>query len=619
MKRRALAVVVLAVAISMGLAWGAYRVATPVEPALSRYIPSGALLYLQARDFSSLLADWNASAEKGLWLPSSNYEVFSRSRLFLRLGKANAQFAKAAGVPTDTKFLREVAGGQSALAIFDIGKLEFLYITRLPSGSAAQSALWQTRGKFEARSAGGVTFFLRRDAESERDVAFAVTGDFLLLATREDLLAGALQLLANDGAIHADAAAGGDADRQVPQAPQTPPEPRLAQAPTIRSIESEAWWSQAVAAAGAEGDLRMVLNLEKIVPSPYFRSYWVQKNGAEMKQYSAAITDLTRSGNEYHEERVLLRRAPGAEKSAGGSVAAESGSTHDVPTNAAASPGANAVAEIARLVPANAGVYVARANPSAADCVALLETKLLAPHFGPGGPDKLAPKVELSSGETGSSSDLETRIDEAPARAAASNDSETALKQVLSGNAILAVLQVDSTERDSNGVFVRIHSAVALLRQADWGVAAARSALADFARPSLTTGDLGIAWQETAGHLELNGLWTLNLAIRGKYLILADNPDLLNGMLTGMNLKTSKGPAEFLGGFDHARERGNFVRLTQMLDGPASNPGAGDAPAFFSGNIASLSATLAAIASERIEIHNGGNKVTQAVTYSRSH
>jgi hypothetical protein len=277
------------------------------------------------------------------------------------------------------------------------------------------------------------------------------------------------------------------------------------------------------------------------------------------------------------------------------------------------------VAEIARLVPANAGVYVARANPSAADCVALLETKLLAPHFGPGGPDKLAPKVELSSGETGSSSDLETRIDEAPARAAASNDSETALKQVLSGNAILAVLQVDSTERDSNGVFVRIHSAVALLRQADWGVAAARSALADFARPSLTTGDLGIAWQETAGHLELNGLWTLNLAIRGKYLILADNPDLLNGMLTGMNLKTSKGPAEFLGGFDHARERGNFVRLTQMLDGPASNPGAGDAPAFFSGNIASLSATLAAIASERIEIHNGGNKVTQAVTYSRSH
>jgi hypothetical protein len=36
-----------------------------------------ALLYLQAKDFSALLADWNKSAEKQNWLKSSNYEVFS--------------------------------------------------------------------------------------------------------------------------------------------------------------------------------------------------------------------------------------------------------------------------------------------------------------------------------------------------------------------------------------------------------------------------------------------------------------------------------------------------------------------------------------------------------------
>ncbi|HKM67724.1 MAG TPA: hypothetical protein VJX70_11200, partial [Candidatus Acidoferrum sp.] len=303
---------VLIAAACLGVSWGAYQVTTSPEPALSRYFPSGALLYLQAKDFSSLLADWDNSDENRLWLKSDNYEVFSRSRLYLRLKEANTEFSKATGVPTDANLLRQVAGKQSALAIFDIGKLEFLYITRLPSASSMQSTLWQMRSKFETRSAGGITFFLRRDPESEREVAFAVSGDYLLLATREDLLAGALQLMAS-----------GDP----------------------RSIEAEPWWSQSVAAAGAEGDLRMVLNLEKIVPSPYFRSYWVQQNITDMKQYSAAISDLTLSGKEYREERVLLRK-----------IAA--------PGDTSEGAGPTGVADIIRLVPAQAGVYEAKANPA---------------------------------------------------------------------------------------------------------------------------------------------------------------------------------------------------------------------------------------------------------------
>ena len=39
-----------------------------------------------------------------------------------------------------------------------------------------------------------------------------------------------------------------------------------------------------------------------------FRSYWIQRNITDMGQYSAAISDLTRSGREYREERMLLRK-----------------------------------------------------------------------------------------------------------------------------------------------------------------------------------------------------------------------------------------------------------------------------------------------------------------------
>ncbi len=75
-----------------------------------------------------------------------------------------------------------------------------------------------------------------------------------------------------------------------------------------RTIETEQWWSQSVAAAGSTGDLRMVLNLEKLVPSPYFRTYWVQQNITDLKQYSAAVSDLFRPGKEYREERVLIQK-----------------------------------------------------------------------------------------------------------------------------------------------------------------------------------------------------------------------------------------------------------------------------------------------------------------------
>ena len=90
----------------------------------------------------------------------------------------------------------------------------------------------------------------------------------------------------------------------------------------------------------------MVLNLEKLVPSPYFRSYWIQQNITEMKNYKAAISDLFLSGKEYREERVLLK-----EQTPSGDALPDEGS--------------QAVADVARLVPDDAGLYLAKADPTA--------------------------------------------------------------------------------------------------------------------------------------------------------------------------------------------------------------------------------------------------------------
>ncbi|MGO9085736.1 MAG: hypothetical protein ACLQBK_10955 [Candidatus Sulfotelmatobacter sp.] len=551
-----------------GIGWAAYRAAAPAQAPLSKYVPGGPLLYLEARDFSSLLRDWNSSPQKAQWIQSSSYEVFSRSRLFLRLKGASDQFAAAAGLPPDMDFLSQVSGEHSVLALYDIGNLQFLYITYLPSAKSMQTTLWQTRAKFEPRNAGGVDFYLRRDPAAQREVAFAVSGDYLLLATREDLMAGALQLMS------------GKPDR---------------------TVESEQWWSQSTAAAGNPGDLRLVLDLEKLVPNGYFRTYWVQQNITDLSQYSAAVADLFRSRTEYREERVLIRKKE--------------------PEQAASADGLAAAADLARLVPADAGVYIAAANPSSDICFALVETKLLAPHLGPAPPSQIAPQVQLTSGEQGGGSDLETRIDQAPAERSVTQ-STSALKDLLEKTSILASLQVQSSARDQAGVFVRLHSAVALVAASDWSEPGVQSALADFVQPGLTASHLGLAWQQKSGYQELDGLWPLVASVHGKYLLLSDDPALIESMLANFDRKSDRKPAEFLGGFNHQRERSNFARFTGLVDRPST--GESDAqntehePQFFSENMASVSRMLAGVSAERIEVRSEGAKVRQTVTYEWS-
>lgn len=563
-----LAIILCIAVLSAGIGWGAYRAESTAEISLSRYVPAGPLLYIEAQDFASLLGDWNSSSEKRQWIQSSNYEVFSRSRLFLRLKGAGDQFAVAAGLPPDMDFLSQVAGDRSALALYDIGNLQFLYITHLPSAKSVQTTLWQSRAKFEPRNAGGADFYLRRDSESKREVAFAVSGDYLLLATREDLLAGALQLIS------------GSQDR---------------------TVEAEPWWSQSTASAAKPGDLRMVLNLEKLVPNGYFRTYWVQQNITDLSQYSAVVTDLFRSGREYREQRVLIRKKE--------------------LERVAATEGAAAAGDVVRLVPADVGLYAATANPSSEQCFALLETKLLAPHLGAAPPSQMAPQVQLTSGEQGGASDLETRIDQPPV-AHSAQESTPALNQLLDKAQVQAALEVQSTAREKAGVFVRMHTAVVLVSASDWNEKEVQSALTNFLEPALTASQLGLGWRQNSGYSELDGLWPLFVSAHGKYLLVSGDAALMESMLANFARSSNHKPADFLAGFNHQHERANFARFTNLIDRPSgavSQIGSMERePQFFSENMASLSRTIAAVAAERVEVHSEAGLVRETVTYEWS-
>jgi hypothetical protein len=560
---RLLVFTLVAVGISGVVGLTIYQEHTSPARPLDQLMPEGALLYIEAKDFAGLMKDWNASPEKAQWLKSDDYRVFSNSRLFLRLNKASDEFAVAAGVPPNMKFLSDAAGQESALAIYNIGDLEFLYVSRMRASSFVESPLWQTRNKFQTRMAAGKTFYTRKDEKSGRVAAFAVADDYLVLGTREDLVAGALELLGGSKA---------------------------------HSLRQEGWYTKALAAASsAPGDLRMAMHLERIAVTPHFRTYWVQQNITEMQGYESAVSDLYREGANYREERVILPARTGEEENSFATTA-------------------QAVTGLLGMVPKDYGFYRA-GKTDAKTSLEVVEQKILAPHFGAAPVQKLAPQVQLGGGQPGSKSDLETRIDVEPVSRTVGGDAREGLQNQFHSAGPQAMLVVQSTRKNSDGVLLGNPSVVVIAAQAEWDMAGVQKAVQDLVAPGLTAARLGVQWREVkdaGGYFELDGLSPLQVAARGRLLFFANDAGALSAVLQA-RAPANPQPVSYAAGFSHSRERQNFYDLTALVD--RSLGAQRTEPPFFSRNVASFSRSFARVDSEEVIARQSKDKIQQTVTY----
>ena len=537
----------------------------PAQPArdgrVTSVLPAGAALVLEAKDFGSLVAGWNSSSEKTTWLGSANYRAFSQSRLFLRLKDAWDEFAAAAGIPPDMALLSEIAGGESALALYDIGKLEFVYVTRLPAARMLENGLWRTRGRYEPRQAAGTPFYVRIDPASRRTVAFGSRGDYLLLATREDLMAAALTLLSGPGAS---------------------------------SVERDAWFAASVGATEAPGDLRLAMNLAALVKEPHVRSYWIQGNIPDLRQYTSAISDLFVSPDDIREERTFIR-------------------AEEKP--ARVSP---AVGEMLRLVPDAAGLFRVWAAPAGDDAANLVFEKLIATSAAPEMPDRTAPRIASGGSVVGSEADLETRIDEESRAPRPSGYQVGALRQLVGSEPLTAMLHVEATAAAADGIFVRPGSAVALARAGEWPRGAFRDALSALVDPVWTKAHIGMQWHEVqvGGQtvFQLEGLERLAVAERGRLVFATNDSALLAALLAHASSPAVAIEASYAAGFRHGLERERFAAMTRFIDHAAA-AAENHEPLFFSENLASLSQTLSRVESATSIVRDRGATMAQTVTY----
>jgi hypothetical protein len=564
---RRLTVPLAALGVMLATVVGLLQTAPVTPGTLTRVIPGGAVLVVQAKDLSSLVRDWNGSAQKATWLQSANYQAFARSRLFLRLEEAYGEFSTAAGVPPDMALVSEVAGGESALAIYDIGNLEFLYVTRLPAARAIENALWRQRGTYEPRTAAGQTFYVRTDPESKRVVAFGTRDDYLLLATREDLLAGALARIGAQG------------------------QP---------SVEGDGWFARATAAAGPMGELRLVMNLDALTRQPHFRSYWIHRNVDELRAFASGVSDLTRTPTEIREQRLLIRAV-------------------EQPAPAAT---ADALSGVIRLVPDTAGLYRAWTAPSGENARRLIMNEVIGTSGAVPGRPRTAPGVALSAdvdgGVGGGEDDFESRIDEDVRVPLPTGYQTAALDALVGAEPLTAMLHVESTRPGADGVFVGRGSVIVLARSTAWPPGAAADALQRAIEPVWTKSGLGLRWMATRIRAEafsqLDGLEPLALAERGSLLFVANDAELLARVLESASRPAVAVDGGYAAGFRHAQERDRFGSMMRFIDRAAGSAD-GPEPPFFSGNLAGLSETLARVGAASIVARDTGAGVSQTVIY----
>ena len=590
MKARAVCAFLL-LTIGVAIAYQIRAAQRPTPASLTSYVPQDALLTIESPDFASLLHQWTNSAESKAWLASANYAVFQNSRLFGRLGDAQASFATAAGIPAGVDLLNQVAGNETAFAWYDIGKLEFLYITRMPTAQADRSQLFRARASFQRRHAGNSDFYVRTSGADYGTVAFArvseSSGDLVLLATREDLVANALKLIA---------------------APST-----------ANPVNQEPWFRDVSAALPAEHPapvLHMVLNLDRIAVDPHFRSYWIQRNITWTQQFRAAASDLYIEPERFREERALLPKSPQAKTAA------------------------ISLAPLAALAPPSTGIYrvIATHDPSVA--ITAIQEKLLGSYTAPSPDREYSPDPSLETTQSGSASDLETRIDALPP--VSPSASTSALAQVIQSAGIEAVLTLSSaqTPAEQNEPWVPIHSAVVLHTDRSANPQAFASALQQTLRGSLTTASIGINFQSTGDAIyALSGPRPLFFAVpstpaQGNLVLLADDRTLLTDLMQNIDAappdKTPT-PAILIAVFNHSSQRAPYLRLTSLIDGANNQPrnspntaqttpggvaGTDSTPTFFSRNVGSLSDAFASLQSERVVERIVDSDLRQTVIYA---
>lgn len=248
----------------------------PFAPA--KDFPREALIYVQIADLPAAVKLWNESQLKEKYTASDNYYTFANQHLGRKLASRWREFNAAATFSIDLETVAKLANNQAALAIYDIGKLEFVFIAPVSDELFAASQFWLNRDKFASETLPDGTVIYRANVNADRgrqkqELIFTNVKNRFVLATGEKLL---MQTLNNiNGAANKN---------------------RLIDEPSMTILSEKT----------AVHSATVWLNQTALNDDYYFKRYWLMSDVKDLKNIRAGVFDFEMQNGKYVEHRRFL-------------------------------------------------------------------------------------------------------------------------------------------------------------------------------------------------------------------------------------------------------------------------------------------------------------------------
>jgi hypothetical protein len=614
---RAIAVLIIAIAALWHRSDGQPQRPVAEQMRLAGAVPRGALVYVQARDLAALMKAWMASTVRNKFYASPSYTAFSKSRVFLKFQARREDFAKALGFDIDEGRLTELAGGASAVAVYDIGKLDMIFVTELPRERALLTTMFKQLSQFQERNADGQIYYAK-DVQTDggrlsQQFCFAHAGGKLIVTTSEGLMIRALAAVKSNGAD---------------------------------SLLGDVMAIADLAKGFATHDLTIWLDQARLNRDRLFNSYWIHQNvGRDLAGIESGLLDLRITAQGLTEQRYFkMAAAPKAE--------------------ASSLKGSDAAA-LLKFAPADAQLVEVHPQVRAEDLADTAANALFGrlPTAEPTRPDVTRPS-QSSSDDSGSRferySQLDARFDTdvddeqalprgspAPARKAraeaAPPTAPTSFVAAITKLAPVAVCELTRSKADPDRPFVHFEHAIVIEMKSEAALDRAtleRGIVEEMQARFVVAGvDPRFGWQDDGGVrvlgqslLEKGAAYTA----AGKYLVLASSKqfaaDIAQAGAATAEAPRLDGALNFYALVRIAEARPVFDKLMAKLDGKVAEPPAPKAKKddqqeeesddesannikFFSDNVSSLvSATT--IRDMRLRRDVSGQLIVERLTYS---
>lgn len=240
--------------------------------------PREAVLYVQVADLPALIKLWNESKFKENYLESDNFYDFKNNHLGRKLASRWQEFNAAAGFEIDLDVLSGLAGNRAAIAVYDVGKLDLVFIAPVSDEIFTATKFAANCDTFTEETLDDGTTIYRATVEADRgrqkqELIFAQLKNRFILTTNKTLL---LQTLNN---INGDKAKNRLIDEHSFALLSEKIEPHLA---TV-------WLNQTV------------LNDDY-----YFKRYWLMSDVKNLKNLRAGIFDFEMQEGKFVERRKFL-------------------------------------------------------------------------------------------------------------------------------------------------------------------------------------------------------------------------------------------------------------------------------------------------------------------------